>query len=221
MEPKEKSIDIYCPTCNVIVESTIVGSYEPEMEIIIRGIDADPSDYHYKEIIYFLSKCPRCENPFLTEAEYYVIPGEVNAFQSSKVLFPTENKFISDRLPNSIHKSYSSAKHSYEVGLYEPAVIMCRKCLEAICIEKGEVKGNLKSRIDKLRDAEIIDKKLFNWADNLRMIGNDAAHEFEVNITQQDAADSIEFVEALLSYVFVLNKKFDEFQKRYFASKKE
>jgi len=220
MEPKENSIDIFCPSCNVIVETKIEGSYVIEVGLN-RSVDImEAADLAYNEYVYHLSKCPRCEKPFLTESEYYVIPAEVNDFQGSKLLYPSDNKFISDKLPLSIQKSYQNAKQSYKVGLYEPAAIMCRKCLEAICIEKGVEKGPLKTKIDKLQENRIIDDKLYQWADNLRIIGNDAAHDINIDISQQDASDAIEFIEALLSYVFVLNQKFDEFQKRYFESKK-
>jgi hypothetical protein len=220
MEPKENSIDILCPTCNAIVETKIVSNYSIE-----RGFNPpidvmDAADLAYTQFVYHLSYCPRCESPFLTESEYYVIPAEVNAFQRTKLLYPADNKFLLDKLPSTVQKAYQNAKQSYQVGLYEPAAIMCRKCLEAICVEKGIIKGNLKSRIQKLSDDSIIDEKLFEWADNLRIIGNDAAHDVKIDITKQDAADSIEFIEALLSYVFVLSKKFDDFKKRYFDSKK-
>lgn len=220
MEPKKETIDIFCPNCNAIVETKIVGSYWVEIGAG-RAIDImEASDIAYTAYVYHLSKCPRCENPFLTESEYYIIPAEVEAFQDCKLLYPSDNKFIADKLPLSVQKSYHNAKQSYKAGLYEPAAIMCRKCLEAICSEKGIVKGNLQNKIEKLKQENIIDNKLFEWADKLRIIGNDAAHDIEVNITMEDASDSIEFIEALLSYVFILNKKFEDFQKRYFATKK-
>ena len=56
--------------------------------------------------------------------------------------------------------------------------------------------------------------RLFNWADALRMQGNEAAHDVNVTISAQDARDLVEFAHALLEYVFTFSEKFEAFQAR-------
>ena len=46
------------------------------------------------------------------------------------------------------------------------------------------------------------------------MVGNDAAHDLETRITTTDAKDTLDFMEAVLLYVFVLQSRFSEFQER-------
>ncbi|AOS82917.1 hypothetical protein BIU88_01400 [Chlorobaculum limnaeum] len=113
-----------------------------------------------------------------------------------------------------MRKIYSQAISSYNCGLYEPCVIMCRKTLEAICVEFGIKKGDLKSRLVLLEKNGIIDQKLLSWSDELRMIGNDAAHDMCVLIEKSDAQDAIDFLDAILLYVFLLDKKFQDFKNR-------
>jgi hypothetical protein len=75
-------------------------------------------------------------------------------------------------------------------------------------------KGILKTRLAELRDAGVIDSKLHTWADGLRLVANDAAHDIDFSPSNQDARDAIDFVEAILSYVFLLTKRFEEFEAR-------
>jgi hypothetical protein len=54
-------------------------------------------------------------------------------------------------------------------------------------------------------------------ADELRIVDNDAAHDLSPNISKEDARDCLELVDAILIYVFTLDKKFQEFRKRRHA----
>jgi hypothetical protein len=75
-------------------------------------------------------------------------------------------------------------------------------------------KSNLKERLAHLQKSGHIDQKLLTWPDELRLIGNDAAHDLEIVIEQVDALNALELVEAILMYAFSLTRKFEEFKKR-------
>lgn len=117
-------------------------------------------------------------------------------------------------IPPTVVRAYSDAARSFGVGLYEPCVIMSRKCIEAVCAELGATKGHLKQRLSILGANGKIDQNLLAWANQLRLIGNDAAHDLEIVIEQIDARDALDFVEAILMYVFTLNRRFEEFLER-------
>ena len=89
--------------------------------------------------------------------------------------------------------------------------MMCRKSLEALCAEFGATGRNLKEKIEKLSNEEKVDSRLAKWADQLRLLGNDAAHGLASDISSEDARDGIHFVEAILENVFVLERRFREF----------
>lgn len=107
-------------------------------------------------------------------------------------------------MPETASWAYTAAARSFQVGLYEPCVIMCRKCIEGLCQELGATKGNLKQRIGNLQKNGHIDQKLLTWADELRLIGNDAAHDLDIVIERVDAQNALEFVEAILMCAFSL-----------------
>jgi len=78
----------------------------------------------------------------------------------------------------------------------------------------GVKKGALATRLQKLKDSGLIEERLYKWAEQLRLVGNDAAHEFDLQISKEDALDSLEFVEAILLYVFELDQRFQKFRAR-------
>ena len=91
---------------------------------------------------------------------------------------------------------------------------MCRKTLEGLC-DSQEVKSkNLATGLKILKEKGIIDQRLFDWADALRITGNEAAHGVDFSLDREDAQDVLDFVEAILDYVFVYRKRFDDFVER-------
>lgn len=173
-----------------------------------------PWGKHYDVFEYATTTCGRCEPVFFVESEFYDIASELYPPQGEQVFYPSPHKMSMEGIPATARRAYSDATDAFKAGLYDLCVIMSRKCLEAVCQELGARKGSLKQRLSEFRDQGTIDKKLFEWADELRLIGNDAVHELEIGTKQVDAEDALDFVEAILMYVFTLNKRFEEFQKR-------
>ena len=73
--------------------------------------------------------------------------------------------------------------------------------------------------IKQLKKAGIIEARIFEWAEALRTLGNEAAHGVSSASSPQDAKDILEFTEALAEYVFTYRDKFESFQKRLARTK--
>lgn len=205
----------YCPNCHVqveLIESCSYSKMRPEHDM---GLAYDETDIPLIIEEYVLSHCPKCEAPFLFKREWYEIPAmSVTETSEPELLYPTTARLPVSSLPQTIGKAYRDAVLSYEVGLYKPCVIMCRKCLEALCHEYDITKGSLKAKLALLKERGLVDSKLHSWIDGLRLVGNEAAHDLNVSVQSQDAKDALDFIEAAISYVFLLDKKFDEFRAR-------
>lgn len=211
---KERKINTYCERCNLQTAAIIVASHVKTSPLSLREAAINPVDTPYYVVEYSIALCSKCERVFLVESVSCELPGEFCTPQEENILYPTNRKLSIDGMPENTARAYTAASRSYQAGLYEPCVIMCRKCIEALCQELGATKGNLKQRLEKLRSSGQIDKKLSSWADELRLIGNDAAHDLDIIIEQNDAQDALEFVEAILMYAFSLTRKFEEFKNR-------
>jgi hypothetical protein len=96
---------------------------------------------------------------------------------------------------------------------------MVRKTLEELCLDKGAKGSSLKERIKALGSAIVLPAELLSGADNLRLLGNDAAHiesqEYQ-QVGKEEVELAIEFAKELLKAAYQyssLLKKFDALKK--------
>lgn len=202
-----------CVGCGFSTPTMEVARYQTD-EIPVTGqFVFDPSEIDTCHTEYTLRFCPKCKSPFLLASEY-VNHHEAGEYkQGQKLLYPhaSTNLLTLEAIPDPIAKIYSKAKECFEKSLYEPSAIMTRKCLEAICRDFGATGKSLAEKITSIRAKNRIDDRLQLWATELRLIGNDAAHDLEIEISRQDAEDSLAFLNALLLYVYTLDAKYNIF----------
>jgi hypothetical protein len=91
---------------------------------------------------------------------------------------------------------------------------MCRKVAEGVCVTHGMKKGNLAASLEALAEGGVLEPRMLEWADHLRLYGNDAAHDVEVQIARTEAEDLLDFTRALVEYVFTYRHRFEEFKQR-------
>jgi hypothetical protein len=84
--------------------------------------------------------------------------------------------FDSTAIPGKILRTFEEALTCHASGCFTAAAIMVRKTIEELCEEQGAKEGTLKSRLVKLREKVILPVDLMNAVDNIRLLGNDAAH---------------------------------------------
>lgn len=180
-----------CKTCEALVNAELIANYVDDNEFV--------------SITYSLLKCPKCKSPFLTdEAEHFGV----------SCLFPQPDNRVNPNLPAPLQAAYKEALACFKSKAFTATAIMCRKTLEGICVEHGASGRTLVSSLKELKDKGIIENRLYEWADALRISGNEAAHGVNVTISAEDARDILEFTNALLEYVFTFRDKFEEFKSR-------
>lgn len=186
-----------CKYCEAVVDAQPLKSYEyfdPE-----GGV-------HGK---YSFLKCPKCENPFVTLQENYG-----KGWDDPVRIHPSPDTRVNPNLPLPIRTAYEEASLCIKSKAYTASAIMCRKTLEGICAEHGITGGNLVTKLKKMKDKGIIENRLYEWADELRISGNEAAHDVKITIAAEDAKDILDFTNALLEYIFTFRDKFEQYKKR-------
>jgi len=205
--------DVYCPDCNMLIAAKVVaegnGGFRSEALSPIDEIDAV---YHGEH--YYVCLCGRCSQPFLIRQSLYGVPAEFESITDEVVLYPTEKKLSLDGAPSTIRSAHEQAVRSFSASLYEPCILMCRKCIEATCKILGAKGRDLNAKLQSLFDAGHIDSRLLNWAHEIRLIGNEAAHDPDIKVTKRDARDVLDFTESILIYVFSLTSRFEKFRAR-------
>ena len=82
---------------------------------------------------------------------------------------------------------------------------MVRKTLEELCLDRKSAGDNLKERIRSLGAKVVLPQELLEGLDDLRLLGNDAAHiesqEFN-KVGQEEVEIGLEFAKEVLKSVY-------------------
>jgi hypothetical protein len=195
---------IECDNCNAIVETQMIASYIKEEEI----------DW-CSNLKFSLCKCSQCWSPILVQ-QGYDYNHEINDFDWEKPIkiYPSNLFHINPVIPEQLRKNLIECIKCYKVGAFTATAIMCRKTLDGFCSLKGVKEKNLGLAIKKLKEQNIINDQLYEWANELRLLGNKAAHSIDHTIESVDGKDILEFTIAILDFTYSFKDKFDKFKSR-------
>ena len=187
---------VECDHCQATVDGKVIGQYKEDYDEL--GVTERVS----------LLRCPRCGSPLLM-AEI-----ENDPFDTPKRLYPPIAMGLSFAIPAPLRSAFEEANSCFRAKAYTATAIMCRKTLEGIADANSISTRNLAGALREMKDKGIIENRLYAWADELRIAGNEAAHGVDTKISPQDAKDILEFTHALLEYVFTFQEKFEQYKKR-------
>jgi len=193
---------VECTVCEAFVDGELIADYiKVDEESGMAGK-------------YSFLKCPRCARPFVM-----VQVDDGPGWDEPSRLYPPIEMGVGLAIPNSLRLAYDEARACFRAKAYTATAIMCRKTLEGIADENKITARNLAASLKEMKEKGIIENRLYEWADALRIFGNEAAHGVNTRISPQDAKDILEFTHALLEYVFTFQEKFEQFKNRQSNSK--
>ena len=145
----------------------------------------------------------RCPNP-----ECFGLAFEVTKPGGSVLILsypPVRLELNTNDIPKEIVECIDEALDCHANHNYIAAAIMVRRTLELICENKGATGKDLKERIRDLGTKIVIPKELLAAMDDLRVLGNDAAHvEAKAfgKISEEELLIAIEFAKEILKGVY-------------------
>lgn len=120
--------------------------------------------------------------------------------------FPPERiDFDANDIPDLIKRSLLEAIACHSVECYGAAALMVRRTLEELAKDKGATGKNLKDRIADLDNKVVLPKELLDALDNIRLLGNDAAHVESNDYAQvgrEEVEIAVEFTKEVLKAVY-------------------
>jgi hypothetical protein len=195
--PATRRFIIDCPTCKAKVAATELGRAE------ITEWD-DEIDGPIGERLY-LGQCPSCKSLLAGKSHQVDFAGfdaDEDAWSDIIRVYPKPPKtFLSSRIPRVVKDSLNEAHHSLQGGANIAACVMLGRALEAVCrhvlnSEEKTAGAGLRRKqimlgegIERLREHEIIDQRLFDWSQQLQAFRNLAAHPEDISISREDAED--------------------------------
>lgn len=182
-------ISLRCPGCRQI------GTFEP-----LTGV----ADLWAPDRQVWLSQ-RRCPNP---DCRTHVFCIHTHQNKVLRAYPPERIDFDPKGIPDRILKTFSEALACHAEGLYTSAAIMIRRTLEELCEDKQSTGANLKERIGSLRSNIVLPEELFIALDDLRLLGNDAAHieaKSYDSVGQPELEIAIELTKEILKGVYQLD----------------
>jgi hypothetical protein len=134
--------------------------------------------------------------------------------RTARVLWPVGHREISTKVPESLRLEHSEARSCYNNNAYTAAVVMVRRTLEGVCADNGVKKTPLFKALEQMKENGLIEGRLLEWAQELRVLGNEGAHFTGHRVSREDAQDALALAEALLDYLYVFSAQFAEFKDR-------
>lgn len=112
---------------------------------------------------------------------------------------------IPDALPSDVARAFAQAEDNFtRDGNEEAAAMMYRRAIEiGLRTAYPTYSGSLASRIKKLVIENHLPSAIGDWMDQVRLIGNDGAHEIE-GVSRADLEAARGFVDTALRYIFTM-----------------
>jgi hypothetical protein len=143
----------------------------------------------------------RCPDPLCQTLIFF-------AFRGGQLIisYPAERiDFDATNIPPSVRSALEEAISCHANQCFIASAIMVRKTLEELCRDRGATGDNLKARIKALGTKVVLPAELLEGLDDLRLLGNDAAHiesrEYD-QVGQEEVEVGIEFTKEVLKAVY-------------------
>jgi hypothetical protein len=189
---------VECTNCHTAVDAEPNGSFNYG-----AGDENNPGRF-------LLLRCRVCGSPLLVEQE----ASSQGGLDKPIVLYPQPEMRVNPQAPRDIRAAVEEGIKCYQVQAFTAAAIMCRKALEGVCEAHGVKERSLDTSLKKMLETEMIDKRLYDWSDQLRIAGNEAAHGVGSMSSAQDARDVLDFTIGIIDYLFSYRDQFEKFKQR-------
>jgi hypothetical protein len=113
--------------------------------------------------------------------------------------------FDKTNIPTKVLSALEEAITCHANQCYVASAIMIRKALDLLCNDRGATGTNLKEKVSSLRNKVVIPTELLDGMDDLRLLGNDAAHiESQVfdTVGKEEVEIAIEFTKEIMKAVY-------------------
>jgi len=117
--------------------------------------------------------------------------------------WPLATANVSSDVPDGIANVFAEAVQAVAARLPRAAAILARATLDAITLDKGEPANKpLAKRLENMATRNALQPELAEWATEVRLIGNESAHDPKAQVELKDAEQLIAFERELLRYLY-------------------
>jgi Domain of unknown function (DUF4145) len=143
----------------------------------------------------------RCPDPSCYALLFFVMTNG----QISETYPPETIDFDATNIPATVQNAFEEAIKCHAQNCFVASAIMVRKTLEELCSERAAAGPNLNERIKALGTKVVLPQELLDGLDDLRLLGNDAAHiesQEYTKVGKEEVEVGIEFTKEVLKAVY-------------------
>lgn len=199
----EEPVAITCPHCGRVASAWVQGEATWDGVSLSGNHEEPPTSWR-------LLQCSACRHVVV---DWRYDFGRGFEEDEPSLIYPRSRQ-MSPEIPEGLRDELGEAQICYRNKAYKATAVMVRRTLEGTCKENGVKEKTLVASLQKLLDNGTIEQTLHDWANELRVVGNEGAHYTGNPVSREDAEDALAFAEALVDHVYVLKKRFAEFQAR-------
>ena len=89
------------------------------------------------------------------------------------------------------------------MGAHNACGVMTRRAMHSLCEDKGATGNDLFKQLKDLKDKNAITPDLWEWSEELRILGRNGAHPEWPEVTPEDAEYGIKFLREIVRYVYI------------------
>jgi hypothetical protein len=189
-------------TANIATRCPHCGHFGTFVSVIGNDVYTYHTEHNRGEVIDNYLGIRRCPNEKCHGHLFFIADNARNVQLTS----PSETiPFDKENIPNKVLTAFEEAIKCHSNSCFIASAIMIRKTLEEICIDRGATGANLYKRLQDLGGKILIPKELLSGMNELRLLGNDAAHieaQTFSEIGKDEIEVSIEFAKEILKAVY-------------------
>lgn len=190
---------IECSACEAVVAAETLAQYTAVLNPKLGAT----------ERVTF-ARCRKCESPLLVGEEFYGSEDGRRQWSDPYRLYPARDDVLAPRIPRVVRSLREEAHGCFKAQAFSAATMMCCRTLEAAFVDHNVQYETIAGGLAEMRGQGMIDSRLFEWSEALPQL----ARRSEPDTSRDDARNVIEFTEALLSYLYRVRNRFQDFRAR-------
>ncbi|GAU80103.1 DUF4145 domain-containing protein [Fusibacter sp. 3D3] len=136
-------------------------------------------------------------------------------FQFDTCAYPKDERIILYELPKIVEQSYAEAVKCEKAKAYIACTVMVGRALEAVCKDFVPETKTIHHGLKKMNENGFVSEEILEWANELKYLRNHGAHASNIEISDKDSKDALDFLQAILEILYHLRPRFNDIKNRH------
>lgn len=200
---------LFCNICRTVTNHVTIQENEIEFRKVVPRVRTNDNQFEKMEDVFHIAQCIGCDSIKFVSEFHYEKNGE---WYSSYRVYPEPNdrfeklKNVSFKnLPDSLFLLVTEVHIAYLNKMYSLCSVGWRMIIEKICLNKGVSGKTLFDKINNLSESGYITKLQAEVLHQIRLLGNEAAHEI-IEHEEEVLLEGVNVINSILFNIYGLEE---------------